>query len=481
MLREKENPSHKEGAVDTKEELLYSRIILLGKINKIYLIYEEIMDKHEIIKILEDWNFWERDLNTGFDRSYYLNKLKSFMESSHIIVISGARRSGKSFIMRQMAKSLINEGISKNSTLTVNFEDPRFVERDTETLQKIYEVYLEFLNPQEKPCLFLDEIQEVEDWERWVRTIHELNKAKIVISGSNAKLLSKELSTLLTGRHLDLVIFPLSFKEYLAFKGINLVDKLEIINKEIEIKRLLRECLEFGSFPEVVLGGEKRQILLNYFEDILNKDLVRRFKIRKTKELAALAKFYLSNISSLITFSSLERSLNISADTIEKFSGYLEDTYILFFLKRFSYKVREQEKSPRKVYAIDVGLANTVGFRFSQNIGRLMENLVFLELRRKTILNPDWELYYWKDINHREVDFVIKENLKVKQLIQVSWKVDRPETKNREIKTLLKAMKEFGLERGLVITDDYETEENIKGKKIDYIPLWKWLLTDGDK
>jgi len=150
------------------------------------------MDKYEIIKILEDWNFWERDLNTGFDRPYYLDKLKSFMEGSHIIVISGARRSGKSFIMRQMAKLLVKEGISKNSTLTVNFEDPRFVERNTATLQKIYEVYLEFLNPQERPYLFLDEIQEVEDWERWVRTIHELNKAKIVISGSNARLLSKE-------------------------------------------------------------------------------------------------------------------------------------------------------------------------------------------------------------------------------------------------------------------------------------------------
>ena len=468
-------------AVDTREELLYSKIILLGKIGEIYLINEEIMDKYEIIKILKDWNFWERDLNTGFDRPYYLNKLKSFMESSHIIVISGARRSGKSFIMRQMVKSLIREGISKNSTLTVNFEDPRFVERDTETLQKIYEAYLEFLNPRERPHLFLDEIQEVEDWERWVRSIHELDKAKIVISGSNARLLSKELSTLLTGRHLDLVTFPLSFREYLAFKGINLEDKIELINKELEIKRLLRECLEFGSFPEVVLGGEKKQILLNYFEDILNKDLVRRFKIRKTRELTALAKFYLSNISSLITFSSLEKSLNISADTIEKFSGYLEDIYILFFLKRFSYKVREQEKSSRKVYAIDVGLANTIGFRFDQNLGRLMENFVFLELRRKTILNPDWELYYWKDVNHQEVDFVIKENLKVKQLIQVSWKVDRLETKKREIRSLLKAMKEFDLERGLVITDDYEAEENIKGKKIEYIPLWKWLLINGNK
>ena len=436
------------------------------------------MDKNEIIKIFGDWNLWDKDLNSGINRPYYLNKIKNFHESSHIIVITGARRSGKSFIMRQTAKTLIKGGIRKNNILIVNFEDPRFVELNTKILQQIYDIYLEFLNPQEKPYLFLDEIQEVKDWEKWVRTIHELDKAKIIISGSNAKLLSRELSTLLTGRHLDLVIFPLSFKEFLRFRDVDLSKRFEIVNKEIEIKRLLREYIEFGSFPEVVLGGEKKQILLNYFEDILNKDIVRRFKIRKSKELISLAKFYLGNISSLITFSSLVRTLNISADTVEKFSRYLEDTFILFFLKRFSYKFREQEKSPRKVYAIDVGLANTVGFRFSQNMGRFAENLVFLELKRKEVLASNLEIYYWKDVNHREVDFLIKENLKVKQLIQVCWEVNRPETKNREIRALLKAMKEFNLEEGLIITDDYEAEENIKGKKINYIPLWKWYLKE---
>ena len=436
------------------------------------------MDKNEIIKIFGDWNFWDKDLNVGIKRPYYLNKIKKLHESSHIIVITGARRSGKSFIMRQTAKTLIKGGIRENNILIVNFEDPRFVELNTKILQQVYDVYLEFLNPQEKPFLFLDEIQEVEDWEKWVRTIHELDKAKIIISGSNAKLLSRELSTLLTGRHLDLVIFPLSFKEFLRFRNVNLSKRFEIVNKEIEIKRLLREYIEFGSFPEVALGGEKKQILLNYFEDILNKDIVRRFKIRKSKELVYLAKFYLDNISSLMTFSSLERTLNISADTVEKFSRYLEDTFILFFLKRFSYKFREQEKSPRKVYAIDVGLANTIGFRFSQNMGRLAENLVFLELKRKEMLGSNLEIYYWKDVNHREVDFLIKENLKVKQLIQVCWQISRPEIKNREIRALLKAMKEFNLEEGLIITDDYEAEENIKGKKINYIPLWKWYLKE---
>lgn len=221
---------------------------------------------------------------------------------------------------------------------------------------------------------------------------------------------------------------------------------------------------------------KKSQILLNYFEDILNKDVIKRFKIRKIEQLNNLAKFYLSNISSLVTFSSLEKSLKFSADTIEKFSGYLEDAYILFFLKRSSFKIKEQQKSPRKVYAVDTGLANTIGFRFTQNLGRLAENLVFLELKRKEILQPQLELYYWKDVHHREVDFLIKKSLRVEELIQVCWDVTESRTKNREIRTLLKAMDEFRLKRGLVITEDFELEEDFNGKKIKYTPLWKWFL-----
>ena len=435
------------------------------------------MDKNEIVKILEDWNFWKKDLDTGVDRPYYLNKLRDFLSTQHIIVITGVRRSGKSFIMKQMVKSLIKENVDKRNLLIINFEDPRFTELDAKILQKIYEVYLEFLNPAGKPYVFLDEVQEVKEWEKWVRTTQELNKARVIVSGSNAKLLGKELSTLLTGRHLDLTVFPLSFREYLAFKNIYLLDKLDLASKEIEIKRLLREYLEFGSFPEVVLRGEKREILLSYFGDILNKDIVRRFRIRKAEGLIALAKFYLSNVSTLVTFSSLEKSLKISADTIEKFSRYLEDAYILFFLKRFSFKVKEQEKSPRKIYVIDTGLANTVGFRFSQNLGKLAENLVFLELTKRKALNDGLELYYWKDVRHREVDFVIKEGLKVRELIQVCWEINEPETKNREVRALLKGMEEFKLKEGLIITEDYENEEDTKGKRIKFVPLWKWLLT----
>jgi len=434
------------------------------------------MDKNEILRILEDWNFWKKDLDTGIKRDFYLSKLKKMLSTEEILIITGARRTGKSFIMRQMAKELIKKGITKSQILIVNFEDPRFAELDTKLLQQIYETYLEFLNPKGISYIFLDEVQEVKEWEKWVRMMHELKKAKIIVSGSNAKLLSKELATLLTGRHLDINIFPLSFKEFLKFNGLEIKDKLDLVSERIRIKSLLREYLEFGSFPEIVLTKEKEEILLAYFDDILNKDLIKRYRVRKPEKLKGLIKFYLSNISSLTTFSSTEKFLEISGDTIEKFSNYFEAVYLTFFLKRFSFKVKEQEKSPRKVYAIDTGLANIVGFRFSENIGKLAENLVFLELKRRKIIDPHLEFYYWKDARHREVDFVIKEKLRVKQLIQVCWSLSSEKTKKREIEPLLKTMEEFRLSKGLVITADYEKEEIIKDKNIEFIPLWKWLL-----
>jgi len=324
----------------------------------------------------------------------------------------------------------------------------------------------------------LDEIQEVEKWEKWVLSMQELKKAHLIISGSNAKLLSRELSTLLTGRHLDITVLPISFKEFLKFNNVFIKSKLDFISQEIEIKSFFRDYLEKGGFPEVVLRDNKREILLTYFKDILEKDLIKRYKIRKSEGLKELLNFYFSNVSSLITFSSLEKSLKISADTIEKFSSYFENAYLLFFLKRFSFKVKEQEKSPRKVYAIDTGLVNAVGFRFSENLGKLAENIAFLELQRKKLKDSDLAIYYWKDEKHQEVDFVIKNKNLVTQLLQICWDLSDIKTREREIKSLIKASEELSCQNLLIITSDYEGEEKIKGKIIKFIPLYKWLLED---
>lgn len=423
-----------------------------------------------------DWNPWSRELSAGVPRSEYLSKLMGFLKTNQVVTITGARRAGKSFLMRQAAKELQAGGVNKNNILFVNFEDPRFSQLDVKLLGQIYDTYLEFLAPEGQIFVFLDEAQEVKSWEKWVRSMHELQKAKIVVSGSNAKLLSKELGTLLTGRHLDLTVFPLSFREFLSFNGLELKGKLDLVDKRIEINRLLRSYFEFGSFPEVALSDQKREILLNYFEDLVSKDLMRRFRIRKQQELKDLIKLYASNIATLTTYGSMEKYLKVTRGTIERFSGYLEQVYLFFFLKRFSFRVKAQEKDPRKVYSIDAGLSNAIGFRFSENLGRLAENVVLLELKRQQSLNPGLELFYWKDVHHREVDFVLKEGLKVRQLIQVCWNVSDLKTKDRELRSLKKAMGELKCNNALVITEDYEGEETMNGKKVVFIPLWKWLL-----
>ena len=435
------------------------------------------MEKEEILKILEDWNFWKKELEVGVKRSFYLEKLNKLLVNEQIIVITGARRSGKSFIMRRLAKDLMEKGVDKNQILMINFEDPRFTELNVSLLQKIYETYLEFLSPRGRPYIFLDEVQEVAKWEKWVLTMQELKKAQIILSGSNAKLLSREFSSLLSGRHLDLIVSPLSFREFLEFKNLKIKDKLDIIANEIKLKSFLQDYWENGSFPEAVLKENKKEILLTYFNDLLEKDLIKRYKIRKGEKLKEVVKFYFSNNSSLITFNSLEKSLGISADTIEKFSGYLENIYLIFFVKRFSFKVKEQEKSPRKVYGIDSGLVNTVGFKFSQNLGRTAENIVFLKFLREKDQNPDLEIFYWKDKQHREVDFLLKEGKTIKSIYQTCWDLTDPKTKNREVKSLLKAMKELKLKEGFILNKDFAGEAEERGMKIIYLPLWKFLLS----
>jgi len=434
------------------------------------------MKKDAILEILSDWNFWAKKIDSGIKRKEYLKEIiKLITKTNQIVCIAGIRRSGKSTIIKQIAKELIKETKNEN-TLIVNFEDERFSERNLKTLIDTYDCYLEKVGPDKKPFIFLDEIQNVQEWERFVRGKHERKEANIVVSGSSSKLLSAELATLLTGRHLILNIYPLSFKEFLFFKNLQIKSEVDVAAKRIEIKRLLQEYLESGGFPEVVLSSEKKRILLSYFDTIISRDIIERFNVREREKIKTLAKFYLTNISSLITYNKVSRFIDVPLTTVERFSEYLETANLIFFIKKFSYSLKEQEKSPRKVYSIDCGLSNIIGFRFTKNFGRAMENIVAVELKIRQTFNPSIEIFYWKDYQQREVDFVLKAGAEVKQVIQVSYKIDDINTKERELRSLLKTMDEFKLKEGLIITEDYEDEEKIDGKRVIYLPLWKWLL-----
>lgn len=438
-----------------------------------------MMDKNEIRAILKDWNEWEGQQDIGTIRSAYLDRLESLISGSNqVITITGPRRAGKSYLMRQMARRLSDKGIRKENILFVNFEDPRFTSLDTKILAQVYDVYKGFFSPTGTPYIFLDEIQEVKGWEKWVRTMHELKKAKLIVSGSNAELLSRELGTLLTGRHIDLTVFPLSFGEYLTFNKLEFNNTFGVFGKIAQIDGLLHKYIETGSFPEVALSAKKTEVLLNYFDDLLTKDLLKRFRVRKAPVMKSLIKYYLSNAANLVSFTSAGKFLQANPHTVEKFSGYFEDVYLIFLLKRFSYKVKEQEKSPRKIYGIDTGLCNSLGFRFSENIGRLAENIVFLALKRKQILDPQLELFYWKDAQHREVDFVIKHGKDVENMFQVCWNMHDDKAKTRELRSLQKAMKELKTDKAIIVTEDAEGEEKLNGFIVKTMPLWKWLLTE---
>jgi len=226
------------------------------------------MNKDQMFEVLNDWNFWKRKPYVGIKRVTYLEQIEKISKTGQIISIVGARRSGKSTIMLQYANKLLEEGYNKKNILYINLEDPRFLgELSLKLLQDIYDTFLEYLQPDSKPYIFLDEVQNVPAWEKFVRALHERKEAIIFVSGSNSKLLSPEYGSVLTGRHLSLTIYPLSFKEFLYFKKIDIKNRMDLINQKRVIKRLFNEYLEYGGFPSVVLNKEKREILVKYFYD----------------------------------------------------------------------------------------------------------------------------------------------------------------------------------------------------------------------
>jgi len=432
------------------------------------------MNLEEIISILSPWNYWGEGLDHGIERQYKHVLLELLEGVNKIVSVTGVRRAGKSYILRQVAKDA-SEELGEKNVLYVNFEEVGFDEPlDQHFLNKIYQAYLEIVKPDKKPHIIIDEIQEVSNWEKFVRSIHEKDEAKIVVTGSSAKLMSEELATLLSGRNVRLEVFPLSFSEFLRFKGKEVKSKLNLLKRKTDIMRELREYLRLGGYPEVVLDEnetKKIEILKRYYDTIILKDVERRFGLRNPIKLEALARFYISNTASSITYRSASKVLDIPLKTVERYSKHLESSCMLFFVKKFSFSVKEQENSPRKIYSIDNGLITSKGFNFSNDYGKFLENFVAVELSRRGA-----DIYYYRSVGGIEVDFVVKKGIKVKELIQVCYDPTSGTTQGREVKALLKASKELKCNNSLVVTWDHEEEKKVKGKNIRFVPLWKWLL-----
>jgi len=432
------------------------------------------MEERKILEILVDWNYWGNYKEEFIRRKMYFEKLREFLQGKEAIVVKGVRRSGKSSIIYKFVKELAKD--SKDA-LIINFEDPRFPPEITlEDLNRIYETFLKHINPNPK-YVVLDEIQYVEKWEKFVRFLVDPKNIKVFVTGSSSKLLSEEYASVLTGRHLDIEVFPLSFREFLSFKNFEISDEIDLIKNRVVLVNLFNEYLKFGGFPQVVLSeNEKRkeELLRTYFFDIITRDVAKRFKVKKLAQLEALAKIYVSNIATIQSFNKLKKDLNLSVDSVERFSKYLEIARLFLFLSNFRHSVKKQVRSMKKVYCVDTGFYSTLGFKLLESMSKIMENVVAIELFRRKEFNPTFEIFYLR--NNYEVDFVVKEGTEVKQLIQVTYASNKDEIERREINALIKASELLRCEDLVVITWDYEDEVIVENKKITFKPIWKWLL-----
>jgi len=405
-----------------------------------------ILQKRELEEKLK-----ERYIKREVDIKKFYNDL--------IKVIIGPRRAGKSFFAIHLLSKLGNFGY-------VNFEDERLLGLTNydELINIIKSLYN---NPK---YLLFDEIQNLEKWELFVNRLRR-HGYNIVITGSNSRLLSRELATFLTGRHMQIVIFPLSFEEILK------MEKKELT--KAEIKEKLFNYLTYGGYPEpLVKGLNYKDYLSTLFDSIIYKDIIKRFKIRHIQAIADLANFLISNTAKEFSLNTLAKLTKCkSVHTIQKYLSYLEEAFLFFMVKRFSFKVKEQIAQNKKIFCIDPGFIHAKAFRFSKDIGKLYENVAAIRLKKLEMENKI-ELFYWRG-EKEEVDFVVKQGLKIKQLIQVCSDIGDIKTKQREIRALLKASKELRCKNLLVLTEDYEGEEQAEWfgikRKVKFVPLWKWL------
>lgn len=394
-------------------------------------------------------------------------------------VITGVRRSGKTYLLYEGVKKIRRE-IPHQNIIYINFEDDRLYPLEGDELRKLPDVYLEYFSPDENyPRWFLlDEIQNIPDWERSIRTFIDRRVARVVVTGSSSKLLPGEIATSLRGRTLTKTIYPLRFKEFLKFKEFEVSDPASLLYSpdKPKILNLFNEFLEYGGFPQVVLSKEKKELLREYYRAIFYRDIVERFEIRNLSLFENFLKLLIQQNASLFSLGKANNSLKtlgfkLTKSTLADYLFYACSAFLLFEVSLFSYSIKDRLQYPRKIYAIDTGLVNAVTFKYSHNFGRMLENAVFLELLRR-----ERQVYYWKAKNGYEVDFVIMEDLKVKELVQVVWDVSDKKNLRREERALLKAMEEFKLRKGLILTKDYSTRKEAENKEILYKPAWLWML-----
>ena len=414
----------------------------------------------------------ERDylLNKPYIKRLDVEKAEEYRNSSLIKLLTGPRRSGKSVMALQM--------LSGFNFAYLNFDDDLLLKdfSEDDIIRSLTEIYGNF------DYLLLDEVQNLTGWELWVNKLSRRGR-NIVITGSNARMLSRELATSLTGRYLQIDVLPFSFAEMLLSRS--LADGINSGKTPTERGMLLNALGEYmsnGGFPEVIMNPDIRiNYLSTLFDSLILKDIMKRFQVRQARQLYDLATWLLTNYTNQFTYNQLKTDLQFnSVATVQKFCGYLEEAFLFVPLPRYSTKLRLQKRAPQKSYAIDNGFITARSFEQSPNSGRLLENLVLVELIRRGF-QPGLEIFYYRTINNREVDFVLRKGHKVVKLIQVCFDISSPKTAKRELSALTEAAGEFSCDNLQLITWDTEDEIHDNKHLVRMIPAWKWLTDFNDK
>lgn len=383
------------------------------------------------------------------------------LKSRQITVISGIRRSGKSTLMSQFARQT-------GEYYYINFDDERLINFAVEDFQNLMVVFQKLYPAM---TVFIDEVQNIAGWERFVRRIHD-EGYKIFLTGSNARLLSSELSTHLTGRYLKIELYPFSFMEFLDFNGVDY--SIASSKTRATVLRLFDEYLKNGGFPEFVRYNDPES-LKRVYDDILYRDILVRFKIREVMGFKNLASFLFSNFTKETSYNSLKNNIGFkSVTSVKNYIDFMREAYLLFELPKYDYSLKKQVSTGKKIYAVDNGLRNAVSFYFSEDEGRLFENLVFVELKRR-----GEEIFYFKGKN--ECDFIVRRGLKIAEAIQVSRELKRGISEEREINGIMEAVKSFKLKTGTILTGHKEDTLIKDGIMLKLVPVWKWLIEAGMK
>ncbi len=419
-----------------------------------------------VIEILSKINPWWSGKNrkTGIQREAYLKKIRKYISTKEITILTGVRRAGKTTLLLQIISNLIEKGIDPKQILFVNFDEADIAALENPIKQVLDAYKQNVCNGEKTAYLFFDEIQNIKGWERWAKSIYDEGQHRLIISGS--QLLDNRLATLISGRYLRVSIFPLDFSEFLQFKNIQFSNKLDMASKKDNIIRILREFLHYGGFPRICLENDKtlkKEILKNYYESIIYRDILLMHKIRQTRLMKELIYYLTSNFTGAYSYSKLSKNLSADFLTIKEYFSYIEQSKAFFEVPFFSYSLKTQNRNNKKSYCIDNGLRNAISFKFSKDEGRLAENLAFIELKRR-----GKEVYYWQ--GKGEVDFVVKNKDNCLEAINISYTND---IREREISALLEFKKQFKKTKSLtILTKDLEKKE----KNINFVPLWKWLL-----